>query len=46
MLDTLDYPELFHDNSLSLFFDFYKALDTQKHPFTFEALHRFHFDKK
>lgn len=28
---VLDYPELFDHNSLKMFFDFYKASDSQKH---------------
>lgn len=45
VLDILDYPVLFDDNSLILFLDFYKAFDTLEHPFMFEALRCFGFGK-
>jgi len=46
VLDLLDYSEIVNDDALILFLDFYKAFDTLKHTFMYDALGWFGFGPK
>ncbi len=43
VLDLLDYADSVHSNSLILFLDFYKAIDTIEHQFLLKSLKLFGF---
>lgn len=43
VLDLVDYPHLYPDESFILFLDFHKAFDTIEHHFIYSALNKFGF---
>lgn len=46
LMDIIEYRDLIEDDGFILFLDFYKALDSEEHPFIFAVLEHLGFGSK